>query len=220
MADNKYCTYCNTQTNQKLVFKASKFTPIEVAFKKEKDDLAKTLFTIGVVIEQVFQCLGCERLHIFYTERQLKDDKNFKDNEYQLPKKVERNLPKWLVNINIDFFDLVSEIYSNFNNSHYISFSIASRTLLDVILTETLGDIGGFDKKLNKFLSEGHVTKNQYNVLSFLVNCGNASVHRAYKPTKEVATNILDIIEQLLKEKVLIKQAQAQDPSIPSRNKS
>ena len=34
---SKFCTFCNADTNQKLVFEPSKWHTQEVAFKKEKD---------------------------------------------------------------------------------------------------------------------------------------------------------------------------------------
>ena len=218
MSDIKYCTYCNSSTKQKLVFKTSKFHVHEVAFKNEKDDLTKSAFTIMSIEEKVFQCLGCERIHIFYTEKTLNEDPDHKPNEYQLPRKLERCQPSWFKDINLDYFELLGEIYSNYNSNNLISFSICCRTLIDSIITSSVGDIGGFEKKLTAYKNKGNITSNQNNILTFLVESGNASAHRAYKPSTEIAESLIDIVEQILKEQVLVKKSSKLANEIPKRN--
>ena len=190
---------------------------MEVAFKKNKDDLAESVWTVTNITEQVFQCFGCERLHIFYREKSLNQDLHDEPIKYQLPKKVKRALPEWIKNTNIDYFELLSEIYSTYNNSNFISFSIVCRTLIDKILTDYLGDIGGFEKKLKQYKQQGHITKVQFEILTFLINSGNASAHRAYKPSEEISENLLDIIELILKENILHKKTQKHNNDIPKR---
>ncbi|ESS73747.1 hypothetical protein MGMO_11c00540 [Methyloglobulus morosus KoM1] len=218
MKNLKFCTYCDANTVQKMVFETSKWHVHEVAFKKEKTDLSESTYTLKEITEQVCQCLGCERIHIYYTEEIPTSDPKYKPHEYQVPKKLERVQPNWFKDINLDYFDLLGELYSNYNQGNYISFSICSRTLVDTILTESIGDIGGFAEKLTKFKSNGYITNTQYEILKFLVNSGNASAHRAYKPSKDIASNILDIVEHILKEDVLAKKSLKQVNEIPKRN--
>ena len=214
---SKFCTYCNSNTNQKLVFETSKWHTQEVAFKNEKDDLSESAWTIKNVKEEVFQCLGCERIHIYYTEEVPNKDPNYEPLTYQTPKKIERAQPSWIKDINLDYFEVLGEMYSNYNHSNFISFAILCRTLIDTILTDTLGDIGGFEKKMNQYKSDGHITNSQYDILNFLVNAGNASAHRAFKPSKEISESLLDIVEHTLKESVLNKKSKKYTDDIPAR---
>jgi len=201
-----------------MVFETSKWHVHEVAFKSEKDGLAESAFTVMNINEQVFQCLGCERIHIFYTETIPNKAPDYKPTEYQLPRKLERRQPSWLKDINLDYLELLGEIYSSYNSSNLISFSICCRTLIDGILTAKLGDIGGFEKKLAEYKNQGNITSSQQNVLNFLIESGNASAHRAYKPSSEIAENLIDIVEQLLKEQVLVKKSSILTNEIPKRN--
>ncbi len=218
MNEIKYCTYCDSSTRQNMVFDTSKWHVHEMAFKDQKDALSDSAFTVMNIQEQVFQCAGCERIHVFYTEKIVNSDPNYKPNEYQLPKALKRRQPTWFKDTNLDYFELLGEIYSNYNSNNLISFSICCRTLLDSILTSTLGDIGGFDKKLKEYKNKGSINGSQHSVLKFLVESGNASAHRAYKPSMEAAENLIDIVEQILKEQVLFKKSFKHSNEVPKRN--
>ena len=217
MSELKYCTYCKDSTRQDLVFETSKWYTHEVCRKKEKDSLAESLWTVMNISEKVYQCKGCERIRIFYVEDIPSKDPEYVPKEYQLPKKLKHSQPNWFKDIHIDYFELLGEIYSNLNNENYISFAICCRTLVDTILTDKIGDIGGFERKLNEYKSQDFITNTQKEILKFLINVGNASAHRAYKPSEDIATTLLETVEYILKQEVLVKKAQRFDEEIPSR---
>lgn len=219
MNKNAYCTYCKADTNHKVVASHSKWYPREGYLKKDKDSLAlKEAYTVYNLTESVYQCLGCNKFHIYYKEIHPCDP-SIEEIEYQVPIKREREQPKWFKHVNVDHISILGEIYHNYNYKNFISFSICCRTFIDKLLTDALGDIGGFEKKMRKYQENGFITDNQANILNFLVQAGNASAHRAYVPSKEVAEALLDTIEFLVKEKIISKKTNQYQSDIPSRKK-
>lgn len=220
MNKKAYCTYCKTKTNQKIIASHSEWYPREGYLKEEKDSLAsKEAYTVFHLTETVCQCLGCNKFHIFYKEVHP-CDLSIGEIEYQVPIKRERAQPKWLKHVNVEHLCILGEIYDNYNHKNFISFSICCRTLIDMILTDTLGDIGGFEKKVKEFKNRGLITEKQSSILDFLIDAGHASAHRYYAPSKEVAEALLDTVEFLVNEKIIDKKSEHYKSHIPSRNRS
>ncbi|AEE87407.1 hypothetical protein FNFX1_1021 [Francisella cf. novicida Fx1] len=190
----------------------------EVCMKEDKDALAKSAYTLFLRQETTCKCNGCERLHIYIKEifPSIADNKkNIK--EYQYPSKLTRKQPNWIKHINIDYLQLVGEVYSAYNRESFILFSMGCRTIMDRILNDVIGDIGGFAKKLGKFKDDGHISIKQFDYLKFLIDAGNASAHRAFQPSENLARILLDIIEQILKDNILGKEVLSEADNIPQR---
>lgn len=216
MIKSKYCTYCNRETKQTLLHENQEWVPREVPYKEDKKGITKSVWTPVSVTESVFQCNGCSHFHIFI--REWADPSTpIIEREWHYPQKVNRPQPNWIKDVDIDLYELLGEIYSNFNNDNFISFSICCRTLLDKLLTEDLGDIGGFQKKLDAFHQGGHITETQKNTLAVLIEAGNASAHRGFKTDPELSQVILDVVEHILKEPVNAQRAALHSQNIPNR---
>lgn len=131
-----------------------------------------------------------------------------------------RRQPEWTRHVNIDYLPILGKIFHNYNNENYISFSIACRTLVDMLLSDLLGDIGGFERKVKVCIESGHVTAAQATILDFLIEVGHASAHRGFSPAKEVSEAVLDTLEFLLSERVVSKKAAKYGSDIPARRGS
>lgn len=215
-----FCTHCGSETNQEEIVSHEKWYPRAGFIKSEKDGLAdKEAYTVYQLTERVMRCKGCDRFHIFYTER---TPANPEDHvvSYQVPRPMDRRQPEWMRHVNIDYLPLLGEIFHNYNNENYISFSIACRTLVDMFLTDLLGDIGGFERKVKVCVEKGNVTAAQASILEFLIEAGHASAHRGFSPTREISEAVLDTLEFLLRERVVSKKAAKYGPKIPTRRGS
>jgi hypothetical protein len=218
MNHKSFCTYCNLNTSFENVAEFGEWKTVEGYFKEKPDSLAlREAYTVVYIKEEVRRCLGCERFHIYGTESTpATNDSDVK--KYRYPHPLKRPEPKWVKHVDISYFQLLSEIYDNYNRDNFISFSICCRTLVDKILTVTIGDIGGFDKKLKAFKSNGYITESQLSTLSLLIEAGNASAHRAYSPDNELCEAIINILEFLLQDKINTNIAQEYENKIPKRN--
>ncbi len=62
---------------------------------------------------------------------------------------------------------------------------MGARTLVDKLLAEKLGDVGGFVQKLDMAVARGVLTKEATEIIAAAVEVGHAASHRGYAPTQE-----------------------------------
>lgn len=149
------------------------------------------------------QCRGCEnvslrRRHIGLGEREESVD--------YFPPAVSRRLPAWLSGVS--FFDwdgpkmrireLLREVYSALYSGSNRLAMMGARAVVDIALTDKLGDIGGFGQKLDGAEKKGWVTPAHRKVLATAIDAGNAVAHRGYRPEKKHLDLVLDIVEHLV----------------------
>lgn len=192
------------------------WVPREVAYKQDKKGITKSVWTPVFVAERVFQCNGCSHIHLFIQEW-TDTSTPMPEREWHYPQKVNRPQPNWFKDVDMGLYELLGEIYSNLNNGNLISFSICCRTLIDKLLTEAIGDNGGFQQKLDTYFGAGHITESQKDALAVIIEAGNASAHRGFKTDPELSQVILDIVEHILKESVNTQRAKLHAQNIPKR---
>jgi hypothetical protein len=97
---------------------------------------------------------------------------------------------------------------------------IGLRTLLDIVMVEKLGDIGGFGKKLHTFEKQGYVTAKDAELISSVLDAGNAAAHRAYSPNEEALKICFDVVKHVM-EGIYILQPKMNQlrEDIPNREK-
>ena len=93
---------------------------------------------------------------------------------------------------------LILEIDSAMNNKLEALPTIGLRTLLEIIMVEKIGDIGGFAKKVECFIDEGYVTSKMGDALSHVLDAGNASAHRAYFPSRDDLLTCVELVKHLM----------------------
>jgi hypothetical protein len=72
------------------------------------------------------------------------------------------------------------------------------RALMDELMTNTLGDIGGFDVKVKRMVADGFLSKVQKDVLDPTLEFGHAAIHRGHQPSGSQTDAALGIVEGLL----------------------
>jgi len=113
---------------------------------------------------------------------------------------------------------LLSEIYSAMFSGNMRLALMGTRTVVDVALTDKLGDVGGFEKKLDDARAKGWITSLQRKVLAAVIDAGSAAAHRSHKPEKKQMELVLDVVEHLIQLLyILEKNADEISKEIPGR---
>jgi hypothetical protein len=81
---------------------------------------------------------------------------------------------------------------------------------MDLLLVEFVGDVGGFDKKLQGLEKTGAIGANQRQYLAAALDAGSAASHRGFSPDPESLNHVLDIVENVLQSLYILGGAAAE----------
>jgi hypothetical protein len=73
-----------------------------------------------------------------------------------------------------------------------------SGAAIDMIMTDKVGDVGSFGKKLEALEKNGVIGSKNREVLEAALDAGSAAAHRGYQPTTDDMGAVMDIVENLL----------------------
>jgi hypothetical protein len=97
-----------------------------------------------------------------------------------------------------EFYRLIlDEIYDALDNELFFLASSGTRTALDMLIVEKIGDIGTFKDKIERLLVEGMVDAAEKEMLLAVIDAGSASAHRNYRPNDEAINHMMDILEEI-----------------------
>lgn len=115
--------------------------------------------------------------------------------------------------------DLLKETHDALANRSPRLAAMGARAILDHVMSEKLGDHGGFAQKLESF-SPHYVSYQQREMIERVLNVGHAATHRAYKPKIEDVHLILNIVESVLQQLYIYPcSIETIDPNIPERKR-
>ena len=212
-----YCGNCDKETSHTLEYKAHETEPVEILAKNDKELKTESFWMVGFHLWQISKCKGCEKLtfkHVIRTSSEPGTDIIF-----NFPKSHIRPLPDWYQKLPLKYLEIIREIYSAINQGAFILALIGVRTILDVYIVEKIGDKGTFKTKLSKLVDGGFITKTRADSLNTIINAGNASAHRGYKPKQKNLFQILDIMDNLLQSEILDREAHYIKEKTPERKK-
>jgi len=136
------------------------------------------------------------------------------------PPITSRPLPKaWLSHLPDEMGDLLLEVYIALSSDCRRLALMGARTLVDLYMTEKLGDIGGFAQKLGQLEAQGFVSKVNREYLEAALEIGHAAAHRGHEPKAAEVEHVMDIVENLLQNYVLEHSAATLRATTPSRRK-
>ncbi|MBC8876614.1 MAG: DUF4145 domain-containing protein [Planctomycetes bacterium] len=163
----------------------------------------------------ILQCMGCDLLKAYKTE----DSPDFKSpREVHYPPRENRPLPSWCQQLSDELKELIGEIYLALRADCLSLAVMGARTVVDKLLTEKLGDAGGFAGKLREAVAEGLLTSDQKEIIAAAVEVGHAASHRGYRPSQQQVSDVLDIVEHSLQSwYVLQDTSQRLSQSVPRR---
>jgi hypothetical protein len=163
------------------------------------------------MVYELLQCRGCENVSLrrTYTHSGIGDS----DVDH-FPPSVSRRRPTWFQSLGFLAFggpkyeirSLLHEVYSaTFSGNRRLAL-MGARAILDVELTDKLGDVGGFEQKLTTAVEKAWITPKHLAVLTATVDAGNAAAHRSYNPEKEQLDLVLDVVEHVIQLLYILEQ--------------
>ncbi len=151
---------------------------------------------------QIIQCAGCDQIKF----RSKSTDSESWDEECSYysriklyPPAIQRELPEWHDEIALPgLYQVMQETYTALQNDSYILATVGIRTIIDLVITDKIGDVGGFQTKLKELVKRKIINEDEKDIINYVIELGNASAHRAYHPDSKVVTPAIDIIEAIL----------------------
>jgi hypothetical protein len=169
----------------------------------------------------LFECQGCHNVVLKKALWSTELDPTNDDPSYISwhPPIRSRQLPKWRHDLADGQIDLMSQIYLALHSGSYSLVLMGLRTILDQYLVCLVGDTGTFKSKLEEIVKLGGLSANQVLLLTPVIDAGSAAAHRGFKPKEDVVTMALEIVENLLHQSVLAKNAEVIKDATPKREK-
>ncbi len=204
-----HCNVCNHKTEHLLLTRRSNSGSEKVDY-----DISISWDTINEVLE----CRGCKevtlRRRFYFSEW---DHGDVEETYY--PPRIGRALPRWKDQLSDDKTSLLEEVYTALQaNSLRISM-MGARALIDMVMTEKIGDKGTFPQKLNELETQGYISTKNRDLLEAALDVGNAASHRGYRPRKAHVEAVMDIVENLLQSTVLEGYVDELKAATPKRKK-
>jgi len=111
--------------------------------------------------------------------------------------------PKWvddLETIDSNIYGLLVEVYSAANDEQFRLLAMGVRAILDQAMTQIVGDIGGFEQKLDAMVTKNHIAANHKEMLSIVIDAGSAAAHRGFKPPQPLLMQMISVMEVIIKQ--------------------
>lgn len=164
-------------------------------------------------ISEMLECRGCGLVALKHT---VTDDTGVVIVLYDPPRNSRRS-PKWRTQLPLETFLLLGEVDQAIQYECYRIATMGLRAVLDIYMTEKVGDVGGFKAKLKALQEAGFLALQHREIIEAALEVGDASAHRGHQPTPEAVNAVLDIVENVLHADVLKAASSDLRKSAPSR---
>ncbi|MGH9635813.1 MAG: DUF4145 domain-containing protein, partial [Candidatus Angelobacter sp.] len=144
---------------------------------------------------EMLQCCGCQEVVL---RRTYSFSENNEDEVRYFPPPVSRHSPSWRYDLPHDIRLLLDEIYRSLDANNRRLPMMGARALVDMVIMEKVGDIGGFKEKLIGLEKAGFISSKGRDVLYAALNVGNAAAHRGHAATASEVAAVMDIVENML----------------------
>lgn len=162
----------------------------------------------------MLECCGCE--HISLQRKFYFSEYDEIEIEYY-PPQISRKIPKWCGELPSEWTELLNEVYLALHADSRRLALMGARALVDLYMSEKLGDIGGFSQKIKKLEADGLISKPNKSVLEVAFEVGHAATHRGHKAKANEVNQVIDIVENLLQSYVLEESADNLKSKTPQR---
>lgn len=182
-----FCNRCNHSTRHVELH--------HVLVENQEIDEAEGIFDEWTNVYHMLQCMGC-------------DDVSMKIGHWHsaygevapafYPPRVSRKSPPWLWRLPPDWWSLMREIYGALHANSRRLAMMGARAIIDLYLTEAIGNSGSFEKRLDLLVASGQLAPNDKATLKAALEAGNAAAHRGHIPETDGMNSVMDIVEHLL----------------------
>ena len=176
----------------------------------------------------ILQCRGCDTVFARTVSTNSEDYENYYEHDGSTgttynetvsywPALTKRNYPEWMTEVGIDadqvgkLNEALLELYTALNSDLYILAGIGLRTSFDVAacLFENIEENMSFQEKLDSLEKDGKIKSQDKVRLATLIEVGNASAHRGWKPTAEYLNTMMDVLESFIYETFVVPTQKA-----------
>jgi hypothetical protein len=178
------CTSCVRRTNHKILHERS--------VSHEDKNIRYVML----------ECSGCRTISLGAQVRHLP---NGEIDTVYYPSPVSRKEPEWLSWMDLigskeenELVSLLREVYQAAAGGQHRIAAMGIRALLEQVMILNVGDLGGFDRKLDAFQAGGYISAIQRGAMRATLDVGDAAMHRAYKPNEQDLNTALDIVEGVM----------------------
>lgn len=179
----------------------------------EYDDEGAPYFD-WITTYSMLECRGCGSVSLRKVE--TSDGPEYYNVNYY-PPQIARRQPAWVSELPEEFKGLIVETYGALHADSKRLALMGARTLVDLFMNKTVGDIGGFKGKLNKLVEEGYLSSKDREILDSALDASHAASHRGHDPSKEDVNLVFDIVENLIQKMVLKRRIKALRKHTPKR---
>lgn len=128
--------------------------------------------------------------------------------------------PDWLGSLQEPLRQIMVEVYRGVDLNLRAITAMGIRAVVDMVLVDFVGDVGGFEKKLNQMVAKGFLTEMGRPHMLAAIEAGNAAAHRGHIPDRVDVLTLLRICENLLYEHLVMPgQALRLRSNTPARAK-
>jgi hypothetical protein len=178
---------------------------------------------------QVVQCFECSFTTYCIDTRIHPGDMmgdSYTESTLYYPPLPFRLRPGWYRELPELYRHILDEVYQALDNALFFLASTGTRTALDLLIIEKIGDIGPFKVKIGRLCSEGMIDAAEQDMLLAVIDAGSASAHRSYRPDNEAMNHMMDILEEIFykmivapnRKQVLVAKAKALRETTPKRD--
>lgn len=187
---NRLRLHCNQCSHQTWHETRASHVRENLDYIKEADEEFREIETV-----EILECLGCEHIVVRITC----EHEAYGEAEPRFyPPPLSRPLPRWKDKIPEAVRSVLEEVYRALQSDSPRLATMGSRTLLDLVLVDKVGDSGSFQQKLEELEREGFVGGKNREFLAAALETGSAAAHRGLLPTNQQLEHVMGIVENLL----------------------
>lgn len=213
MSDQKrclsYCNRCNHPTHHDVLHRQETYD--------QEIDHSNGTHEEWTYTHTMLQCRGCEDVSMRIDHWHS----GYGEDEPELyPPRISRKSPAWLWKLPSDWWSLLREIYGALHADSRRLAMMGARTVIDLYLTEAVGNTGSFENRLDLLVSSGKLATDDKATLKAALEAGNATAHRGHIPNYSDLNSVMDIVEHLLHGFVIKQSTEDLQNNTPPRPKS
>jgi Domain of unknown function (DUF4145) len=169
----------------------------QVLFQTDWDDVVEEI-AHGYILSS---CRGCGAVSLMDIQRNRSTNTI---QQHYYPSWGARKLPEWVSRLDAtneaetQLVSLLKEIYAAVDGGQRRLAAMGIRALLEQVMIMKIGDIGGFEKKLDAFQNKGFISLVQRDAMRTTLDLGDAAMHRAFAPDWDDLNTALDISEGVM----------------------
>jgi hypothetical protein len=179
----------------------------------------------------VLQCRECSNITFMLSNwihpGSMMGDPYKTDIIYHPPRSF-RSKPNWYKRLDKKFRAVLDEVYIALDNALLLIASTGTRTAIDKLIEDKIGNAGTFQQKIETLEKKNIVNNEEKKLLLTVIDAGSASAHRGFRPNKKLINHIMEITESIFykvciepnERKDLLKKAEKIQNKTPKRKKA